>query len=298
MDSVAEPSNDENPSSEDAGGAGFSQEDIDALVNSGAAEAPGDDPPDASAAQPVAGVTDAADGPVDQGSIDALFGAGDAEEAPGDDATGDQVDQASIAALFGGGDAAADSPASAPDADPPPINQADIDALMHSAADGGGEAPAEPDARLDALGRPFDEAAAMQAAIDEEEAASKSAPPAPDPAPAVPFVPALAPPGSAPVQLPELVGSAALSESAKRVSMLNDVALNVRLQLGQTTMLVEDVLALGEGSVVELDKLAGDPVDVLVNNRLIARGEVLVLNDSFCVRISEVLTNDPHRITE
>ena len=79
--------------------------------------------------------------------------------------------------------------------------------------------------------------------------------------------------------------------------MLNDVNLCVKLQLGKTKMLVEDVLNLGEGSVVELDKLAGDPIDVLVNDRLIARGEVLILNDNFCVRISEVLTHDPHRIT-
>ena len=56
-------------------------------------------------------------------------------------------------------------------------------------------------------------------------------------------------------------------------------------------------MKLGEGSVVELDKLAGDPIDVLINDRLIARGEVLVLNDVFCVRISEVLSHDPHRVT-
>ena len=55
-------------------------------------------------------------------------------------------------------------------------------------------------------------------------------------------------------------------------------------------MLVDEVLRLGKGSVVELDKLAGDPVDVFVNNRLVARGEVLVLNDNFCVRISEIVS--------
>jgi flagellar motor switch protein FliN/FliY len=54
-------------------------------------------------------------------------------------------------------------------------------------------------------------------------------------------------------------------------------------------MFVEDVLRLGDGAVVELDKLAGDPVDVFVNDRKVARGEVLVLNDNFCVRISEIL---------
>jgi flagellar motor switch protein FliN/FliY len=56
-------------------------------------------------------------------------------------------------------------------------------------------------------------------------------------------------------------------------------------------MLVEDVLRLGEGSVVELDKLAGDPVDVYVNERHVARGEVLVLNDNFCVRINEIVAS-------
>jgi flagellar motor switch protein FliN/FliY len=50
------------------------------------------------------------------------------------------------------------------------------------------------------------------------------------------------------------------------------------------------VLRLGVGSVVELDKLAGDPVDIWVNERLVARGEVLVLNDNFCVRVNEILS--------
>lgn len=87
-----------------------------------------------------------------------------------------------------------------------------------------------------------------------------------------------------------------LNVDPKRVTMLSDVKLRVKIELGRTQMLVEHVLKLGEGSVVELDKLAGDPVDVYVNNRLVARGEVLVLNDNFCVRVSEVLATDPHRI--
>ncbi|HEV8604136.1 MAG TPA: flagellar motor switch protein FliN [Tepidisphaeraceae bacterium] len=73
------------------------------------------------------------------------------------------------------------------------------------------------------------------------------------------------------------------------IDLLRDVDLNVKIELGRSRMLVEDVLKLGEGSVVELDKLAGDPVDVFVNERLIARGEVLVLNDNFCVRINEIV---------
>jgi flagellar motor switch protein FliN/FliY len=81
-------------------------------------------------------------------------------------------------------------------------------------------------------------------------------------------------------------------ESApKGIDLLSDVNLNVKIELGRTRMLVEDVLKLSEGAVVELDKLAGDPVDVYANERHIARGEVLVLNDNFCVRINEILAD-------
>ncbi len=73
------------------------------------------------------------------------------------------------------------------------------------------------------------------------------------------------------------------------IDLLKDVDLNVKIELGRSRMLVEDVLKLSEGSVVELDKLAGDPVDVFVNDRLVARGEVLVLNDNFCVRVNEIV---------
>ncbi|HEY0009450.1 MAG TPA: flagellar motor switch protein FliN, partial [Tepidisphaeraceae bacterium] len=73
------------------------------------------------------------------------------------------------------------------------------------------------------------------------------------------------------------------------IDLLRDVDLNVKIELGRSRMLVEDVLKLAEGSVVELDKLAGDPVDVYVNDRLVARGEVLVLNDNFCVRVNEIV---------
>jgi flagellar motor switch protein FliN/FliY len=77
---------------------------------------------------------------------------------------------------------------------------------------------------------------------------------------------------------------------ASSIDLLRDVELNVKIELGRARMLVEDVLKLVEGSVVELDKLAGDPVDVFVNDRLVARGEVLVLNDNFCVRVNEIVS--------
>ena len=72
------------------------------------------------------------------------------------------------------------------------------------------------------------------------------------------------------------------------LNILDDVELDVKVELGRAGMYIEDVLRLAAGSVVELDKLAGDPVDIYVNERLIARGEVLVLNDNFCVRINDI----------
>lgn len=77
------------------------------------------------------------------------------------------------------------------------------------------------------------------------------------------------------------------------IDLLDDVELEVKIELGRTEMYIEDVLGLGPGSVVELDRAAGDPVDIYVNERLVARGEVLVLNDNFCVRINDILSPIP-----
>ena len=83
-----------------------------------------------------------------------------------------------------------------------------------------------------------------------------------------------------------------VSRGETSIDLLRDVMLNVKIELGRSRMYIEDILKLGEGSVVELDKLAGDPVDVFVNDRLVARGEVLVLNDNFCVRIGEIVSQE------
>jgi flagellar motor switch protein FliN/FliY len=98
-------------------------------------------------------------------------------------------------------------------------------------------------------------------------------------------------PGLAPFELKDLAGTPASGEKAT-LELLKDVDLDLRIELGRTRMYLEDVLKLKRGSVVTLDKLAGDPVDVYVNGRLVARGEVLVLNDNFCVRVTELLTGD------
>lgn len=99
------------------------------------------------------------------------------------------------------------------------------------------------------------------------------------------------PPGLARFQLHDFSGAAPSEESAT-LELIRDVELDVRIEFGRTHMYLEDVLRLRKGSVVALDKLAGDPVDIFVNERLIARGEVLVLNDNFCVRVAELIAGE------
>ena len=76
------------------------------------------------------------------------------------------------------------------------------------------------------------------------------------------------------------------------LELVRDVQLDMTIELGRTHMQLEDILKLKQGAVVPLDKLAGDPADIYVNGRLIARGEVLVLNDNFCVRVAELIAGD------
>jgi len=97
-----------------------------------------------------------------------------------------------------------------------------------------------------------------------------------------------APPGVVPFRWEELAAAPAAAENTN-LDLIRDVELDLRIELGRTQMYLEDVLKLRRGSVVTLDKLAGDPVDIFVNGRLVARGEVLVLNDNFCVRVAELV---------
>ena len=73
------------------------------------------------------------------------------------------------------------------------------------------------------------------------------------------------------------------------IDLVGEVEMDLRIELGRTQMRLDEVLHLRGGSVVALDKLAGDPVDVFANGRLIARGEVLVMNDNFCIRVTELV---------
>jgi flagellar motor switch protein FliN/FliY len=74
------------------------------------------------------------------------------------------------------------------------------------------------------------------------------------------------------------------------IDFLLDIPLTFKVELGRTKMLIKDLLQLGQGSVVELDKLAGEPMEILVNDRLIARGEVVVVNEKFGIRVTDILS--------
>lgn len=78
--------------------------------------------------------------------------------------------------------------------------------------------------------------------------------------------------------------------SSRRLDMLLDVPLEVNVELGRTRMTIQDLLQLGPGSVIELDKVAGEALDILVNGRLVARGEAVVVNDKFGIRITDIVS--------
>jgi flagellar motor switch protein FliN/FliY len=81
------------------------------------------------------------------------------------------------------------------------------------------------------------------------------------------------------------------SEAVSRdIDFLLDIPVEITVQLGTTRMLIKELLQLGQGSVVELDKLAGEPMEILANNRLIARGEVVVVNEKFGVRLTDIIS--------
>ncbi len=92
-------------------------------------------------------------------------------------------------------------------------------------------------------------------------------------------------------QFQNFSGTAANTEAAT-LELMRDVQLDMTIELGRTQLHLEDVLKLKQGTVVPLDKLAGDPADIYVNGRLVARGEVLVLNDNFCVRVAELIVGE------
>jgi flagellar motor switch protein FliN/FliY len=91
------------------------------------------------------------------------------------------------------------------------------------------------------------------------------------------------------VQFPNLVPHATPQE-AGNISLIMDVYMEMTVELGRTRKLIKEILGMGEGTIIELDKLAGEPVDILVNHKLIAKGEVVVIDENFGVRVTEIVS--------
>jgi flagellar motor switch protein FliN/FliY len=93
-----------------------------------------------------------------------------------------------------------------------------------------------------------------------------------------------------PVQFASLQGNGFTQADETNLSLLLDIPLKVTVELGRTQKQIKDILELSQGSIIELDKLAGEPVDILVNNKLIAKGEVVVIDENFGVRVTDIVS--------
>jgi flagellar motor switch protein FliN/FliY len=91
------------------------------------------------------------------------------------------------------------------------------------------------------------------------------------------------------VQFPNLMPRPTAQEQGN-IGLIMDVFMEMTVELGRTRKLIKDILGMGEGTIIELDKLAGEPVDILVNHKLIAKGEVVVIDENFGVRVTEIVS--------
>jgi flagellar motor switch protein FliN/FliY len=144
------------------------------------------------------------------------------------------------------------------------LSQDEIDALLSGADDLG----AAPSAASAAGAEPRDDLSSLDALVGT---------------PAVGAPAAAAPTGK--IDLSEAQRNPAI----KNLQLLMDVPMQITVELGRTTYTVREILGLGEGSIIELDKQANEPVDLLVNKKLIARGEVVVIDENFGVRVTSIV---------
>ncbi len=243
----------------------------------------------ASPSPPVPAAAPAADsgGVLDQSELDALFGGLSQSAAPTPGpvtapapqgstprSVNSVLDQSEIESLLGGVKAAPPSPAPAPAASasrPAPSQPAKP---IGMGAIGGPTLPAEP-AEEDEEGIPRGDIDYILKRADES-IQSIATTKLDLPIEVIEF------------QYPEFGGTVPSNEHAT-LDQISEVELDVKIELGRANMYLEDILKLRKGSVVPLDKMAGDAVDIYINGRLLARGEVLVMNENFCVRVAELL---------
>jgi flagellar motor switch protein FliN/FliY len=91
------------------------------------------------------------------------------------------------------------------------------------------------------------------------------------------------------VQYPNLMPQVTPQEQGN-IGLIMDVSMEMTVELGRTRKLIKEILSMGEGTIIELDKLSGDPVDILVNHKLIAKGEVMIVDENFGVRVTEIVS--------
>lgn len=218
-------------------------------------------------------------GILDQSEIERLLsggmgGGGESASAQADESTNSSMNQSELEALFSGlGGGASSQPAPNPQPTKPQKTQPSFaPPTMPSMMSGG----------MGGAASMIDEEGVPQGDIDyilkraEDAVQSIAAAPSELPSEVIEF------------QFPEFGGTIPSSDHAT-LDQISEVELDVKIELGRANMYLEDVLKLRKGSVVPLDKMAGDAVDIYVNGRLLARGEVLVMNENFCVRIAELL---------
>jgi flagellar motor switch protein FliN/FliY len=102
--------------------------------------------------------------------------------------------------------------------------------------------------------------------------------------------PNLGPANVQPVQFPNLMQPKLSAQETGNIGLIMDVSMEMTVELGRTRKLIKEILGMGEGTIIELDKLAGEPVDILVNHKLIAKGEVVVIDENFGVRVTEIVS--------
>ncbi len=182
--------------------------------------------------------------------------------------------------LAGGGAAASPAPAPEPQVAPPAPAVAPAPAPAAPAAAQAPPAPAQPMAMP--MMSPEQMAQMMQMMMPMYMAAAQ--PPAPQASPDPKVINTQQP------TMPQLAGLDQLGEEqAQNLDLIMGVPLEVTVEIGRTRKKVQDILSFAKGSLVILDKLAGDQVDLFVNGKCIARGEVVVIDDNFGIRIGEIL---------
>jgi flagellar motor switch protein FliN/FliY len=267
-------------------GGTISQSDLDALFNNSSDNPPNQTPPTSPPTPPQ--TKSSASGPLDQNDLNALFQESNIEETESETTPG-PIDQAALDVLFGSSTKptttiSAPTFVPTPTFDPTQPSKAAMNNSGYSSGvsggvgiggGGGGFGSPVPDmGGEDNDGVPNGD---LEYLLNRAEKSIQSI-----------ATERLIPTEVIEFQFPEFGGTIPSAEHAT-LDQISEVELNVKIELGRTDMYLEDVLKLRKGSVVPLDKTAGDPVDIYVNGRLLARGEVLVMNENFCVRVAELL---------